>query len=157
MRLAGGVLVVGLLLGACSESPDADPEPAGEAPAEVSEEGASPSVSPGECFEPSLASLQVLAGGITVEGATLGVNAIAAEDEDGLFYLAGELEGGDFEGTGDIAVWATTEDPAGEALDFIAVNDLAIEESDWEPEADVDTDDPAVADVMKCVKEALQG
>jgi hypothetical protein len=155
MRLVGGLLALGLLLGACSDAGESDPE-AADRPSETASEGSAAGPRTAEdCFEPALEALQVLAGGITAEGATLGVNAIPAEDADDLWYLAGELEGGDFDGDGDIAVWATTEDPSGEAFDFIAVNDLAIEESDWEPEADIDGNDPAVDVVTKCVEKGI--
>jgi hypothetical protein len=154
MRLAVGVLVLGLFLGACGDDGDGTGE-VDDRPSESELDG-SPRTA-GDCFEPSLEALQVLAGGITAEGATLGVNAIPAEESAGLWFIAGELEGGSFDGGGDIAIWATTEDPVAEALDFIAVNDLAIEESDWEPEAEIDTDDPAVDIVTKCVEKGLAG
>ena len=149
MRPTGLLVALMLLLGGCDND-----EPAAVEEPETPE--ASSTVAPGECFEPSLASLEVLGRGITAEGAVLAMTAVAAEDSDGLFYVGGELEGADFEGPGDFALWATTEDPAGEALDFAAVNALAIEESDWEPDADIPEDDPAIDELTDCIDELLE-
>ena len=58
---------------------------------------------------------------------------------------------------GDEAEFARRWRRTAERWNFAAVNELAIDESEWEPDADIDSDDPAVRDATKCVKEAVGG
>lgn len=141
--LALALVLGALALGACADDPLDEPEPVATA-TEV-----------GECGSLSRPVLEVLATRIVVGEATLNVNSIPATTAEDTWFVAGEIEGEGYEGPDDVALWATTTDPEGEdaGLEFTAVNDLAIEGSDWDPEEEVTEDDPAVEELFACVAE----
>lgn len=143
----GLVLAVALVAAACS--PDEEPQ-ALDTPTPTTVE------TPG-CGQLVQTSLEVLATRITAGDSTLNIQAIPATEADDAWFVAGEFAGDAFERAGDLALWAAVEDPTDRIVDtFYAVNDLAIEGSDWtelpsDVAADVSEDDPSVDILFDCV------
>lgn len=141
VKRAVAIAALALLLGAaCTDDPTTEAAPE-----------ASPT--PIECHEISQPSLSALAGDITVGNSTLNINTIRATEVDGWWFVAGEIDGKGYNKRGDIALWAAEVDPDTETVEeYFAVNDLAIEGSNFETAPDeVTEDDPSVEILAECV------
>ena len=109
-----------------------------------------------ECFEVSVETLRALAGSMPGEVPALAVTGIEAVELDGYWYIGAELEGSDYEGPGDVALWATDQDPTEGASELVAANSLAIEESDFQPDEAITEEDSAVDKLTTCIEETVK-
>ncbi|MDQ3964092.1 MAG: hypothetical protein M3277_09325 [Actinomycetota bacterium] len=138
--MAGVIVALMLALGACNDDPLEEIQP-----------DATP-IERADCGSLSQPTLGVLASGIT-GGNILNLKSIEATTAGDTWLVAGEMEGKGFKGDGDVALWATTTDPEGDDadLEFTAVNDVAVEASDWPPDDELSEDDAAVEVLFECV------
>lgn len=93
-----------------------------------------------------------LANKLTLENARLTNGQIVkSADHEDVYFVAAEIDSPKLEGSGDIAVWATTSPHGAEAI--FSVNDLAKRYSDWRDAdaIDVSPDDHGAAESRACV------
>ena len=77
---------------------------------------------------------------------------VESEASPGIWFVAVELEGTEYEGEGDVAVFATANRFGGDAI--YAVDELAKQHSDWrdvEEAEGIDAEDPAADEAAACL------
>jgi hypothetical protein len=142
MRLWLLLVPVVLLAGACGGDDEEGAGTTAEAAAEVA------------TCEPATSDLMTPLGNkVTLDDGRVGNGQmVQSEATPGIWFVAVELDGAGYEGTGDVATFATTNRFGGEAI--YAVDELASEHTDWTDVADaegVDAADPAGAAAARCV------
>ncbi len=135
-RLVAPLLIfVVLLVPACGGDDDEE----GRDTAALTTQAATPPPAAADprCQAADTSLMTPLANRLTAEGARLNFGRyVESQEVDGIFFVSAEIDGGEFDGRGDIATWATESQFGGGAI--YAINDLAKEHTTWPPGEEAD-------------------
>ena len=119
-----------------------------------------------DCIPVPRVRMRGIETGLTVRGGSLRKEAFAVRSDDykKVWMMAAELDAPGLEGIGDVAVWATNQDPTrtDEYGLTVRANGIAAEFSDWGAAArpgspmDFQATDDGVAEAIECVESALR-
>lgn len=112
------------------------------------------------CTLVSPAMMELLIGGLTIDGATLvkkTARMIKSDDFQNIYFIAAEIYGKGMEGKGDIGLWATNSPYPGVGI-ILSVNSLALKSSSWpngkKSQAKLSTKNQGARAAIKCVASA---
>lgn len=104
-----------------------------------------------ECLAADSSIMTPLGNKLLVEDGRVRSGYLVESEEAGVYYISAEIDGAGLEGDGDVGTWVTESSGGGDPL--YAVNDVAMEHSDWSDasKASLETDADAEAASRACV------
>lgn len=104
-----------------------------------------------ECLAADSSIMTPLGNKLLVEGGRVRSGYLVESEAGGVYYVSAEIDGNGLEDDGDVGTWVTESRGGGDPL--YAVNDVAMEHSDWSDaaSASLETDTDAEAASRACV------
>ena len=104
-----------------------------------------------ECVAADSSIMTPLGNKLLVEDGRVRSGFLVESEAAGVYYISAEIDGTGLEGDGDVGTWVTESSGGGDPL--YAVNDVAMEHSDWSDaaSASLETDADAEAASRACV------
>ncbi len=104
-----------------------------------------------ECVAADSSIMTPLGNKLLVEDGRVRSGFLVESEAAGVYYVSAEIDGTGLEGDGDVGTWVTESSGGGDPL--YAVNDVAMEHSDWSDaaSASLETDTDAEAASRACV------